>query len=234
MSIVDIVLILIFAVIVIVAAKRGFVKSISGIVAWVLAGALALSFCGMVSDKIYETLFRDKVTQKIDERITVSEDAEEVVSIVSQVLSEIPEVVVTAAESVGIDIEALGKKTESFTSSEKSIAETLEENTVGPVIRAAIRAVVFVLMLIILSSLLAFLLKPIEKLVGKLPIVKQTNTVLGGVLGVIKAFVLIIVLSLILELLCGFVNEDFAKAVEESKIVNSIIQSDISNALFIK
>lgn len=234
MSIVDIALILIFAVTVIVSAKKGFVRSVSGIVAWALAAVLTISFCAEVSDTIYDTVLKDTVTNAIDERVEVSNDAEDIASITSQTIQNLPEFVVSAAEAVGIDVEDIEKKSANFTVNERDIASALEEKVVGPIVRAATKAVVFVLMLLILSSLLAFLLKPVGKLVEKLPLIKQANTLLGAVLGLVKALLLLVVLSMLLELFAGFGENELSKAVGQSEIIKLIVESSITDTLFIK
>ncbi len=233
MNIVDIVLLALFAVTVITSAVRGFAKSASGIIAWILAGALSIGFCAQVSDFLYETLFRETVTENIEERITVPGEAEEIAVTASQILDEMPEFIISAAEAVGIDTDRLKEKTESFSADSGEIAVSLEENTVGPIIRAALKAICFVLMLIIISAILRFIMMPITKLIEKLPIVKQTNRILGGVLGILKAAVMTVVLSMLLALFAGFSQNEFSQTADQSLIVNAVTESKIAETLFI-
>ncbi len=233
MNIVDIVLVLIFTVTVISSAIRGFAKSASGIIAWILAGVFSIGFCASVSDFVYETLFKEAVIANIEERIGLSEEATEIAVTTTQLLEEMPEFLINAAEAVGIDTESLKEKTAGYSVDGKGIAASLEENTVGPVIRAALKGICFILMLIVLSAVLRLLLLPITKLIEKLPIVKQTNKILGGVLGVVRATVTVIVLSMVLALFSGFAQNEFSEIINHSQIVNTVTESKIAGTLFI-
>lgn len=232
MSIFDIALVLIFAVIVIVSAKKGFVKSVSGIIAWALAAVLAIGLCTTVSDMIYETVLKDIVINTIDERINIEDEAVQAADAVSEVIVNLPEFVVNAAESVGVDVESIEQKTKNFTVDERGIAAALEESAVGPIVRGATKAVVFILIFVLLSALLTVLLNPVSKLIGKIPVIKQANTLLGVLLGIIKAVILIIVLAMICELAFGFSENEFSKAVEQSQIIKLIVESRITDTLF--
>ncbi|MBQ3150527.1 MAG: CvpA family protein [Clostridia bacterium] len=233
MGIIDIILIALFLITVITSAARGFVRSITGILAWLLAGVLAIGFCTTVSETVYEAFLKEKVTVAIDERVNEFGDAAELVTITSGIIEEIPEFVINAASSVGIDTDILKEEAKTFSVDERGVVVSIEENIVAPVAQAALKAICFVLIFLLLSAILSVLLRPIAKIAKKLPLIKQVNTLLGGGLGILKAAVLVIVLSVVFRMISGFGDEDFSQLVAQSRIIKTVIESGISDALFI-
>jgi uncharacterized membrane protein required for colicin V production len=88
------------------------------------------------------------------------------------------------------------------------------------------KLIVFVLGFIILSILLKWIISLINK-VFKLPVLKQANKILGGVLGACCGAIAIIVLCVCLQISSHVVyNSKYVNAVDSSKIVQIVLSDE--------
>ena len=231
--IVDGILVLFLLSTVLRCAHLGFVRAMAGIVAWIAAAAIAVHFCAPLSQAVYDRFLHQRVLDMAQESIHNTIDASEVADITTGVLEELPDVVVEAAQAVGVDVSDLQKKTTvELPKAEEEAAAAIEQNVLAPVIIAALKAVLFLVMVMLIAGIAQALLTPVGKLLHKTPVIGTTDRALGAVLGILKGAVLVSVLAILLRVLGGVVQGNFQIAVQNSRIVSIVAESPFADGVF--
>ena len=219
MSIVlDVILVAIFAAYVILAAKKGFVRTLLELVAVIAAVFLAFQISPVVAQGAYDGLVEKQIVAAVDEQISENVDSLSVTDKANAVLDSIPEFAVSFASSVGIEISDVKNQIASQSIDSENLAQSLVEKVAEPIVVGALTVILFLL----LAAVLIVLLKLVAKYVSKLfdiPIVKSLNQTLGGVLGAIKGVLVLLVICTGLRLIFGGEEGKFAVAVNDSFVV---------------
>jgi uncharacterized membrane protein required for colicin V production len=88
------------------------------------------------------------------------------------------------------------------------------------------KLIITVLTFVILSALLNFLVSLINK-VFKIPVLKQANQILGGLIGAICGGIIVVILCFVLQISSNVVyNAEYVEAVENSKIVQLVLSDE--------
>lgn len=204
---IDLIIVAIMAATIIGAARRGLILSLFKLLSTIVSLAVALMFYKELGAFFYDLFVYDgtvKYVQKVVEDI-----AREAANPLNEeiILSKLPEGIRNAVELMNIDI---GEIIEGLAGEPSLIAEKLASELASILSGVVAFAALFFLSLIALGILGFFL----DKL-SKLPVINETNKILGFAFGVIEAFVLGLVISNIAASFCsayGAFNEDFAFA----------------------
>lgn len=229
---VDGVLLLIFAAVVIRAWHIGFARSMAGIAAWIAAAVLALQFCAPLAQTVYTRFFEERVTQLAVREIEERADGAQTIQITTDVLAQIPQKAVRAAESVGVDVPELKRQVQQFVPSSEDLAQQIEQRVLEPVIVAALKVVLFLLLLIVVSAVVQSVLSPLGRVMHKLPVIGTADRALGGVLGILKGAVAVAVAAILLHVAAGVFEGETARAVSMSKIIPLIENSPFAGGFF--
>ncbi|MCH5170414.1 MAG: CvpA family protein [Oscillospiraceae bacterium] len=225
--ILDIILAGIFIVLVIAAAKKGFVLTVLEVVAIVAALFCASYISEPVSQGAYDTFLKDNIVENIDSAINEKTGSGDL-GVVA--IDSIPDYVFTFAECAGIDTNKVKANISTTISGAiqngktADIGKKVEENFIRPIAVPAIRIIVFFILFVILLVVFRLLAKAVSKII-RLPLVKNVDTVLGALLGALRGLAVLIIISTVFVTMLSGGDSDFAVAVRESKvieIVNSI------------
>lgn len=230
--IVDGILVLLFVLTVINAARVGLARSAAGIAAWVLAAYLALHFCAPAAQWVYTQFVRDRVLEAARSNVSDMADAAETMDITTMILKEIPKEAVDAARAMDIDVEALLRRSTSFDLHTDHVADAVEREVLSPIILAALKALAFFVIILLVTSIVRMLLRPMGGVLHKLPVIGRVDRALGGALGILKGAVLISVLAMLLRVAAGMIEGQFGEAVAASKIVAFVADSPFADGLF--
>ncbi|MBQ3258987.1 MAG: CvpA family protein [Clostridia bacterium] len=201
--ILDAIVVVIVAVAAIVGYRRGFIRTIIQLAGCIIAFILALSLSATVSTVVYDGLLRDGLHEKIETTWseTVVEGAAQTLTEQTQaVFDTLPTFVQTA-----LDTETITQGIQDSVGNDHTgtaVADYLVDDLIRPVMVAVIRFVAFLLLfaiLMIVIRLLEKLLKPITKL----PLVRQTDGLLGTVVGLAKGAVFALVAVTIMQLIAA-------------------------------
>lgn len=228
----DGILLLIFVVTVIVSAARGLTRGIAGIIAWVAAAFIALQFCAPLAQTAYEKCLQPTVLRITEEKITGAVDAGEAATAAAAAYNKLPQIVVNAAASAGVDVGALQTKAQNFIPDTQNIAASVEQSILAPVITAALKVVVFLLLVVGIAALGRLILSPVGTIVHKMPVIGQADKALGGVLGIVKGAILVSVLAIVLRVLGSVLGGTAAEVIGYSKIVSFVAESPFSDGFF--
>ncbi|MBR3847835.1 MAG: CvpA family protein [Oscillospiraceae bacterium] len=185
--IVDIVAVAIVLVSALIGRRRGFIKTLSWIIAVALSFSLASYFADIAAPVVSEKYVVPHLTSRVEENIeTDSEPAPQSPGEYSEFFKKlgIPESIVTDATG-----EISKVLTQSFTEPLKALTHNIAYKLT--------RTILFVIFFLILLLVISLLLK-IVNLAAKIPGLNFINKLLGLILGLILGYLIVIILSLIL------------------------------------
>lgn len=202
---IDIIILAVMAGAIISAARRGLILTLFKLLSAVASLIVALMFYKELGAFFYDMFVYDYTVKHVER--FVSEIAQKAAEPLTHemLLEALPENVQNAVELLNID---LGKIVESVAGQPLPIAERLASELADILSGVIAFATIFFISLIGLSVLGYFL----DKL-AKLPVIKETNKVLGFVFGIIEAIILGFVLSNLAASFCssyGAFDPDFA------------------------
>lgn len=219
MSIVlDVILVVIFAAFVLVAAKKGFVKTLLELVAVAAALVLAYQFSPVVAQGAYDGFVKESMITSIEEQIDENFDTSTAAKKAEVTLEALPDFMVSLASSAGVEINDIKAKIASEKFSSKNVATELVEKVAEPIVIGALTIVFFM----ILAIVLIFALKFVAHLVSKLfdvPLVGTANKILGGALGACKGVIVLLFLCTILDFLFAKGDGELSVAVNDSFVI---------------
>ncbi len=182
----DILLVAVAVVAVIIGARRGFFKSVVGLVGIVLAVVLMTSFAAPLASAVDDAVIRPWAVERAMEAQGVSAETP---------TADLDLVGIDSAVSEFLNIDILGVE---------EIPETVGEylNAIFLVngITLAISKVLAAVIIFVVSMLglwiLGFILKPILKL----PVLRQCNGLLGVAVGAVNAVIILLILATVIYL----------------------------------
>ncbi len=210
-------------------ARLGLVRSLAGIVAWIAAAVIAVHFCAPFAAACYDRFLHERVLALAEENIQSATDATFTAAYANGILKTLPEFAVKAAESVGVDVQDLQSKSEQLP---HETAEAVEKTILAPVCTAALKVMLFLATLLAVGILAQLILKPVGSTLHKLPLIGSTDRALGAALGLLKGVVLVAVLAMLLHIVAGIAQGEFARAVDNSRIVSVVENSPFADGLF--
>ena len=192
MSIVlDIIIVLIISLTVFFAAKQGFVKTFLGMITFFLAIIIAIVCTSPVKEAFLKTDIAENVRDRVEESISdllVADGTQANTDVLFSDDSKYASLV-EITDSFGVDINKLKVnydtwKNEGVTNLKHKIVSYIAEPAMNAIATVLAFFTVFIVAYIILK-LLALVLD----VIAKLPVLKQLNTALGVVIGVVLALV---------------------------------------------
>lgn len=194
---IDGIAILLFALMVYFGYKRGFIRTVSGVVSFVLALVLSTMLAAPVADYVYTNSIQPTVTQKLEDNLGKESPT---VERVDEALEDMPAFISDQLALSGITdgetlLNYLGKVPEGQ-SAVTQIETTIVYPVVYPLLEAILSLVLFILLQIAISLVLRLL-----NLLAKLPIIKKINKWAGVIAGAVQGVLWLLFAISVLELL---------------------------------
>ncbi len=230
-AIVDIILLIVLFVMILAGIKNGFVRCVLSVVAFTLAFAAAVFLSEPAAQTVYDNFAKEPIESAIAERITDTGTAQTAADSTQAVIDSLPEAVVSAASSLGIDVSQLAEQAGNINLNTSDMAAELTDKVARPIALAVLKVLAFAVIFLILNLVLQIAVSVISRLFD-LPVLKTFNRTLGGVLGAVKGLLLVTVLAILLDASTAFItNADFVTAVGNSKIVDIIVSTGVFSRL---
>ncbi len=222
--ILDLILAGIFVVLVVTAAKKGFLLTILEVVAIVAALFCASCFSKPVAQGSYDMFLKSNIEKKINSEISEKQVPQNLGDIA---FDAIPEYAVTFAECAGINV--TGIKTNINNTINNAVAyghtdeigQRVAENCIEPIAVAGISILMYFIMFAIFVLVFRLIAKALSKAI-KLPIVGTLDTVLGGLIGAARGAVVLIIVTTVLITMLSNGDSDLAVAIHESKVIEIV------------
>lgn len=220
--IVDIILVAIFALVILISAKKGFFKSlvdlIGSLAAVLIAKLLSESAAKAVFDGFVYKGAESALAQSLGEA-----GSTDYVEQIENALASLPEGLNGILQIMGIDSSSLTDKLSGVNLNGDNLVESLMNTVVVPVGTAVVQFVLFVILALAMIFIVKLLAKLIDKIVKKLPVIKGFNKTMGAVFGIFRGFIIVVIISMLLSVVVGFIgNEALIESVENSMIINAV------------
>lgn len=185
----DIIIIAVFALLFFIDFKRGIAITILNVAGLALTGFLAYHISNFLASWVYTAFVQQTLTTNLQQMI----DTQGINSAIANSFSALPNWVMGM---LGFFLSIFGMDSSVYTNdfqvpnSAASAVSTSVENLIQPVITEMFRLVIGVVISIIIFIIIKILVKKLAR-VFKIPVVKQINKLLGGVLGLAEAAILV-------------------------------------------
>lgn len=185
----DIIIIAVFALLFFIDFKRGIAITILNVAGVALTGFLAYHISNFLASWVYTAFVQQTLTTNLQQMI----DTQGINSAIANSFSALPNWVMGM---LGFFLSIFGLDSSVYTndfqvpnSAAASVSASVE-NLIQPVITGMFRLVIGVVISIIIFIIIKILVKKLAR-VFKIPVVKQINKLLGGVLGLAEAAILV-------------------------------------------
>lgn len=185
----DIIIIAVFALLFFIDFKRGIAITILNVAGVALTGFLAYHISNFLASWVYTAFVQQTLTTNLQQMI----DTQGINSAIANSFSALPNWVMGM---LGFFLSIFGLDSSVYTNdfqvpnSAAAAVSTPVENLIQPVITGMFRLVIGVVISIIIFIIIKILVKKLAR-VFKIPVVKQINKLLGGVLGLAEAAILV-------------------------------------------
>lgn len=185
----DIIIIAVFALLFFIDFKRGIAITILNVAGVALTGFLAYHISNFLASWVYTAFVQQTLTTNLQQMI----DTQGINSAIANSFSALPNWVMGM---LGFFLSIFGLDSSVYTNdfqvpnSAATAVSTSVENLIQPVITGMFRLVIGVVLSIIIFIIIKILVKKLAR-VFKIPVVKQINELLGGVLGLAEAAILV-------------------------------------------
>lgn len=185
----DIIIITVFALLFFIDFKRGIAITILNVAGVALTGFLAYHISNFLASWVYTAFVQQTLTTNLQQMI----DTQGINSAIANSFSALPNWVMGM---LGFFLSIFGLDSSVYTNdfqvpnSAAAAVSTSVENLIQPVITGMFRLVIGAVLSIIIFIIIKILVKKLA-IVFKIPVVKQINKLLGGVLGLAEAAILV-------------------------------------------
>lgn len=185
----DIIIIAVFALLFFIDFKRGIAITILNVAGVALTGFLAYHISNFLASWVYTAFVQQTLTTNLQQMI----DTQGINSAIANSFSALPNWVMGM---LGFFLSIFGLDSSVYTNdfqvpnSAAAAVSTSVENLIQPVITGMFHLVIGVVISIIIFIIIKILVKKLAR-VFKIPVVKQINKLLGGVLGLAEAAILV-------------------------------------------
>lgn len=185
----DIIIIAVFALLFLIDFKRGMAITILNVAGVALTGFLAYHISNFLASWVYTAFVQQTLTTNLQRMI----DAQGINSAIANSFSALPSWVMGM---LGFFLSIFGLDSSIYTndfqvsSSAATTVSTSVENLIQPIITGMFRLVIGAVISIIIFIIIKILVNKLAR-VFRIPVVKQINQFLGGVLGLAEAAILV-------------------------------------------
>lgn len=192
-------MVVLFVLLVWLGHKRGFIKTVSGVVALVAALVLSSMLAGPVSGFVYDTFVEPPVLEELTAQIGEGSPA---AGQLDAALEGMPAFITTRLAANGLDSGAAVLERLGGTEEGETVAQSITRQIVEPVATPLLRSLCMLILFFVLFIVATILLKAVD-LVAKLPLLKQINKGLGSLAGVVLGLLWVMVVVTALQLIAN-------------------------------
>lgn len=219
--IVDIIILVIFGAIVISSVRKGFFKSLFELAGTLISLAVARALSDGFAPKVFDTFVRKGAEGYLGNALG-DVGTKDYALQAQEALNSIPEALNGIMSLMGIDKAAMLEKIQSADLGGANLVESLMTSVVEPVGTAVVQFVLFIILAVAVGFVLKIAVRLLDGIIKKLPAVKQLNSALGAVFGVLRGIIIVAIISMLIGVVASFIgNEEFIEIVNNSIIVDT-------------
>lgn len=184
--------------------RQGLVQSIIRLVGSLAALIAALLLSKWLSAWLYESALQGGVYSYLSDKIP--EETFSTATLAS-FIENIPSSLLNLLQTtLGIDLTS--SLNSAFQNGRPALLLFLTNEVIGPVVLFLTTAILFLLLLILLGFLVRYLAR-LFRFVNDIPLLGSINSILGGVVGLIRGFLVLFVLAVFVDFLCSITNNSW-------------------------
>ncbi len=214
----DAVVILIFLLCVFIGHKRGFIKTVAGIVAFLAALAVSTLLNGPIAGLVYDKAVEPSIIETVDTKLEETKGT--AIEQLDNAYQSLPDMVKNLLAQAGItDVNELSDRLST------DGAETMGHSVnavVEPLLLPLIKALCS-LLLFFIAYIAASIVLRVLNIIAKLPLLKQLNKTLGLIGGVVSGALWALLAVTVIQVLAATGSADSAitlQTVSETVVVN--------------
>lgn len=222
--IVDLVLILIVAVSIFVAYRKGFLISLIGVLGVVISIILSISVAPPLAEALYSAAFEKKieatVEASIDNRLSETEIATQ--GAIDSVYSKLPAFISKYANDNGYSSEQVAEKLINGELHSNELSSSICDKAIDPAIISILKYFLIIILFfpfLVLTRLLSRFISAIIRgnILGKL------NSILGGIIGLLRGAAFAILFCLLVSLIANLFSVSWLSEAIESSFLTAFI-----------
>ncbi|MDD2363113.1 MAG: CvpA family protein [Oscillospiraceae bacterium] len=206
--ILDGLIVVIFLVAILLGYKRGFFKSAIQLVGCIAAALIAFSLSAPIASGIYNQFISPSVEKKISAEIEKA-GSESIETALNGVLDNLPDSLTNALTvfNLGSPDQIKERLPNSLDGTASQVSAIIEEKVVRPAAVSLLRLLCFFILFIILMIVVG-ILATIGGRLFRVPVLRQVDGLLGGVLGAAQGVVFVFVAVTIMSLIAASSKND--------------------------
>ena len=197
----DLLLVALFALCVFLGWRRGFIKTVSGLIALVVAVLVSTTLSAPIANWAYATTLEPTISSTLEAQLPgeILPGADEIDVALEKLPPFVTDLLVAGEAGDG---ESVLSKLGTVANGE-NIAAAITEKVIAPIVLPLLEMVCATILFILVYIIALFVLRLLN-LVAKLPVLKQLNGLLGVVAGVITGAIWVVFAARILSIVAGF------------------------------
>ena len=229
---IDIVIIIVFLMIVFLAARRGFIKTIMGLVSTVVSLFLAYAYTPVLANYLKDTYIINKIADGISNTLQgFSLDSVTGLFNLEKVAADEPKSLVDMLNRYGTSINSFAEKVRGATGVGEGFVDKVSEDVANP-IASQLSIVISFILIFIAALIILKLITLILDAIFKLPVLSFANRLFGVIFGiaegVLVAYVIAIVFSSLLKNLGVIAPQVFGGfKVEDTYVCKFLLEHNI-------
>lgn len=186
--------------------KRGFIKSVSGLMAFLAATLVAALLSGPVAGFVYDAVVEPDVVSTMEEYLVST--TENLEGGIDQALEALPAFVTNLLNKSGVTTGAdvLAKVTAA--EEDVTLAQQIANQVVEPLVVPLLKAICLLVLFIVAYFLCSLVLRVLD-VTAKLPLLKQLNKGLGAVGGAVTGLLWVLFAVSLLQVTAAITGPDF-------------------------
>lgn len=188
---------------VIVCFKRGFAKTVLGLLSNIISVVGAFVLGTSLSDLIYSCLIKDNIINSLSN--SINSNLSTTSKTVGETASGLPDYIQSILSLFGYSADTVNKNIDTVVQSQSDNIASAVESVIGPIITA----IISFFLVIILFFILRFITAKVSKLIAgvmEIPVLHTVNRLLGGLVGILDGIVIVYFLTAIVIIVVPIVT----------------------------
>ncbi|MBE6752304.1 MAG: hypothetical protein E7556_07250 [Ruminococcaceae bacterium] len=221
----DLVLLAVLVMFVVFGARKGFIRALLDGFSTLIAGVLAYKFVEPASQYAYDTFVRDMLRNSLSNALNSTiNDFGSISEKVEILIDKIPESAIVFSAKFGFNVDAVADSIIKSTPGDKEVLiDTIMTDIADKIMMPLVETITFIVLLVVFVLVLAVIIRLLDSVIKKIPVVKETDKIFGGLLGLLKGVVVLFVACTVLAFIAGSSqDEQFVEIVSSSKILEFV------------
>lgn len=192
---IDIIVIAIFAVIVVSAYRKGFLRGVISVIGYIAAIFLAIVISEYMAKFIFDAFIRDNIIESINTQFASGIDQTNISLVVTGILASIPKFFANSITThFGGEQGIIDSIENAFGGNIDNVSTVITDEVLSPIITALVQTIVCVILFFIFITIVRLISGMFQGFYA-IPIIGPINSLLGGVLGIIQAIIILLIIS---------------------------------------